>query len=253
MNISCNWKPIIDKFHIRLSSWKARSLSFGGRLTLLRFVLGALGTYYFSLFKAPKCVISYLEKLRCNFFWGGSVDNNKLAWVAWKQVCSSKDCGGCGIGSLLASNLAMFTKWWWRMYALEAHKECLISERCVSGGLIDLSSHVWAWRRSPRDGWDAAYQYTIKDDLCGILIFGPAKIKTDGKTVYLAGVMRVDMSIMQKEIGAPLQPETPRMKSRHRKNCMILPSISVPEHDVLKLLEESGIRNSFRSLNFEQL
>ncbi|GJY19425.1 hypothetical protein Tco_0390916 [Tanacetum coccineum] len=113
MNRSCNWKPIIDKFHNRLSSWKARSLSFGGRLTHLKFVLRALGTYYFSLFKAPKCVISYLEKLRRNFFWGGSVDNKKLAWVAWKQVCSSKYCGRLGIGSLLTSNLAMLTKWWW--------------------------------------------------------------------------------------------------------------------------------------------
>ncbi|GKD67985.1 hypothetical protein Tco_1322075 [Tanacetum coccineum] len=79
MNRSCNWKPIIDKFHNRLSSWKARSLSFGGRLALLKSVLRALGTYYFSLFKATKCVISYLEKLRRNFFWGGSVDNKKLA------------------------------------------------------------------------------------------------------------------------------------------------------------------------------
>ncbi|GJX98461.1 RNA-directed DNA polymerase, eukaryota, reverse transcriptase zinc-binding domain protein [Tanacetum coccineum] len=43
MNRSCNWKPIIDKFHNRLSSWKARSLSFGGRLALLKSVLGALG------------------------------------------------------------------------------------------------------------------------------------------------------------------------------------------------------------------
>nr|GEW59337.1 RNA-directed DNA polymerase, eukaryota, reverse transcriptase zinc-binding domain protein [Tanacetum cinerariifolium] len=77
---SCNWKPIIDKFHNRLSSWKVRSISFGGRLTLLKSVLEALGTYYFSLFKAPKCVIIYLEKLRRNFFWGGSVDNKKLTW-----------------------------------------------------------------------------------------------------------------------------------------------------------------------------
>nr|GEZ10415.1 hypothetical protein [Tanacetum cinerariifolium] len=105
MNISCNWKPIIDKFHNRLSSWKARSLSFGGRLTLLKFIIGALGTYYFSPFKAPKCVISYLEKLRHNFFLGGSMDNKKLEWVAWKQVYSSKDYGGLTISSLLASNL----------------------------------------------------------------------------------------------------------------------------------------------------
>ncbi|GJX95348.1 hypothetical protein Tco_0351146 [Tanacetum coccineum] len=44
------------------------------------------------------------------------------------------------------------------------------------------------------------------------------------------------------ETGVPLQPETPRMKSRARTNTMILPSISAPEHNILKLLEESGMK-----------
>ncbi|GJR04155.1 putative RNA-directed DNA polymerase, eukaryota, reverse transcriptase zinc-binding domain protein [Tanacetum coccineum] len=81
MSKACNWKPIIEKFHKRLTSWKARNLSYGGRLTLLKSVLGALGTYFFSLFLAPKCVINYLEKLRRNFFWGGTLDCNKMAWI----------------------------------------------------------------------------------------------------------------------------------------------------------------------------
>lgn len=37
-----------------------------------------------------------------------------MPWIAWKKVCSSRDNGGLGIGSLQASNLAMLTKWWWR-------------------------------------------------------------------------------------------------------------------------------------------
>ncbi|GJY53365.1 RNA-directed DNA polymerase, eukaryota, reverse transcriptase zinc-binding domain protein [Tanacetum coccineum] len=42
MSKGCNWKPIIDKFHNKLTSWKARTLSYGGILTLLKSVLGAL-------------------------------------------------------------------------------------------------------------------------------------------------------------------------------------------------------------------
>nr|GEX55131.1 reverse transcriptase domain-containing protein [Tanacetum cinerariifolium] len=45
-----------------------------------------IGTYNFSLSKAPKCVINYLEKLRRTFFWGGYIDRNKMAWVSWKKV-----------------------------------------------------------------------------------------------------------------------------------------------------------------------
>nr|GEV76896.1 RNA-directed DNA polymerase, eukaryota [Tanacetum cinerariifolium] len=57
--IDCNmalvkrWDPIYDKFSKRLSKWKASLLSIGGRATLITSVLGAIGTYFFSLFPMP--------------------------------------------------------------------------------------------------------------------------------------------------------------------------------------------------------
>ncbi|GKB75710.1 hypothetical protein Tco_0942605 [Tanacetum coccineum] len=53
---------------MRLSSWKSKSLSFGGRLTLVKSVLGSLGVYYFSTFKAPSKVINTLEGIRRKYF-----------------------------------------------------------------------------------------------------------------------------------------------------------------------------------------
>ncbi|GJT71751.1 hypothetical protein Tco_1031037 [Tanacetum coccineum] len=38
-----NWGILADKFNKRLSNWKAMSLSFGGRVTLIKSVLGSLG------------------------------------------------------------------------------------------------------------------------------------------------------------------------------------------------------------------
>nr|GEV58004.1 RNA-directed DNA polymerase, eukaryota, reverse transcriptase zinc-binding domain protein [Tanacetum cinerariifolium] len=100
--------------HILRCFHMASDLSFGGRLTILKSVLGAFGMYFFSLFKAPTSVIIQLERLRRHFFWGGSLDRNKQAWIAWKKVCSPSNYGGLGIGSLYASNLAMLANWWWR-------------------------------------------------------------------------------------------------------------------------------------------
>nr|KAJ0194091.1 hypothetical protein LSAT_V11C800426490 [Lactuca sativa] len=108
------WSTLINKFQTRLSKWKASSLSFGGRLTLCKAVLGSLGTYLFSLYKAPVKIIHTLESYRRRFFWGGSTDINKMSWIAWDKVLAGGVDGGLGIGSLKAQNLALLGKWWWR-------------------------------------------------------------------------------------------------------------------------------------------
>ncbi|XP_022014052.1 uncharacterized protein LOC110913540 [Helianthus annuus] len=50
------WKQVLDKFSSKLSKWKARYLSFAGRMTLAKPVLESLLSYYLSLFAAPKCI-----------------------------------------------------------------------------------------------------------------------------------------------------------------------------------------------------
>jgi hypothetical protein len=47
------WEPVVSSFQSKLALWKAKSLSFGGRITLIKSVLSSLPLYYFSLFKAP--------------------------------------------------------------------------------------------------------------------------------------------------------------------------------------------------------
>ncbi|GJW92704.1 RNA-directed DNA polymerase, eukaryota [Tanacetum coccineum] len=49
-----SWDVVINKVTSKLSTWKAKSLSVGGRLTFIISVLGAILSYYMSLFKAPE-------------------------------------------------------------------------------------------------------------------------------------------------------------------------------------------------------
>ncbi|GJT40391.1 putative RNA-directed DNA polymerase, eukaryota, reverse transcriptase zinc-binding domain protein, partial [Tanacetum coccineum] len=70
MNRIANWNSLIESFKIRLSGWKANMLSSGGRLTLIKSVLGSLGIYYFSIFKVLEAVLKTLESLRALFFLG---------------------------------------------------------------------------------------------------------------------------------------------------------------------------------------
>nr|XP_043612916.1 uncharacterized protein LOC122584905 [Erigeron canadensis] len=54
-----------------------------------------------------------------------------------------------------------------------------------------------------------------------------------------AGVQRrADMSIAEEGVGVPPRHEPLGTKSQRRANRTILPSISAPEHNILKLLEE---------------
>nr|GEW56040.1 hypothetical protein [Tanacetum cinerariifolium] len=83
-----SWDVVIKKFTVKLSSWKAKTLSVGGRLTLVKFVLGAIPTYFMSLFKVPEGVL-------------------KRLWLKKKQ-------GGLGAHSLFALDHALLFKWIWR-------------------------------------------------------------------------------------------------------------------------------------------
>nr|GEW26315.1 protein kinase-like domain, beta-lactamase/transpeptidase-like protein [Tanacetum cinerariifolium] len=62
MKIVDSWKIIVEKFKKRLGNWKTNMISFCGRLTLVKSVLGSLALYFFSLFRAPMSVLKNLEK-----------------------------------------------------------------------------------------------------------------------------------------------------------------------------------------------
>ncbi|KAJ0545597.1 putative RNA-directed DNA polymerase [Helianthus annuus] len=115
MNRISNWKEVIDMFNKRLTNWKAKNLSFAGRVILVKSVLGSLPNYYLSLYKCPSGVLKVLEGIRRKFLWGGSLVNNKIRWVKWEKVVASKDFGGLGIGNIRDTNLALLAKWWWRI------------------------------------------------------------------------------------------------------------------------------------------
>ncbi|GJZ16048.1 hypothetical protein Tco_0551725 [Tanacetum coccineum] len=94
-----SWIEVVKKVSNKLSSWKAKSLSVGGRLTLIKSVLGAIPTYYMSLFKVPEGILSHLEKLHNKFFLGADPDDRKITWVSWKKVLAHKNQGGLGVNS----------------------------------------------------------------------------------------------------------------------------------------------------------
>ncbi|CAN0857148.1 Putative ribonuclease H protein At1g65750 [Linum grandiflorum] len=108
------WNPVVTKVRTRLETWKARHLSFGGRLTLVKSVLSNLPIYYLSLFRAPNSVIKAIEKIQNNFLWSGMSDSKKFHMVSWDRVKIPKRRGGLGVMDLRSMNVALLGKWLWR-------------------------------------------------------------------------------------------------------------------------------------------
>jgi hypothetical protein len=62
------WKLVEKRLQKRLSSWKGKLLSLGGRLILINSVLSNMVLYMISFFLLPKGVLHKLDYYRSRFF-----------------------------------------------------------------------------------------------------------------------------------------------------------------------------------------
>nr|GEU80083.1 RNA-directed DNA polymerase, eukaryota [Tanacetum cinerariifolium] len=108
------WSNSIQKVQARLSKWKVKTLSVGGRLTLFKSFLGAVPIYNMSIYKALISVLHEMEMFRNKFFNGGDSQVSKITWVTWDKVLTSMKKGGLGVSSFYALNHALLLKWVWR-------------------------------------------------------------------------------------------------------------------------------------------
>ncbi|GKC85126.1 hypothetical protein Tco_1140843 [Tanacetum coccineum] len=101
------WDDIIFKVSNRLSKWKLKTLSIGGRLTLLKSVLSSIPLYHMSIFKAPIGVLNKLEAIRRNFFNGVDGSKNKIAWIDtswWSRFIQAVHGNHGAFGSRMVSS-----------------------------------------------------------------------------------------------------------------------------------------------------
>ncbi|GJT58123.1 ribonuclease H-like domain-containing protein [Tanacetum coccineum] len=121
MDRTNSWDDVVSKVTSRLSKWKLKTLSIGGRLTLIKSILTSIPLYQMSSFKVPIKVLNILESIRRKFFNGIEGNERKLALISWDNVLASKKHGGLGVSSFFAMNQALLSKWVWRFFYLKHH------------------------------------------------------------------------------------------------------------------------------------
>ena len=144
------WEPIITKFKSKLAKWAQKNISMAGKVTLINSVLNALPIYLLSFFKIPQKVVKKLISLQRNFLWGGDIDQKKIPWVKWTDLCLPKADGGLGIKDISKFNSALMGRWLW---AFASDQQQLWARVITSkyGGWSDLQnardkrgySHWW--------------------------------------------------------------------------------------------------------------
>nr|GEV65031.1 hypothetical protein [Tanacetum cinerariifolium]GEV70048.1 hypothetical protein [Tanacetum cinerariifolium] len=126
-----SWDDVVAKVSSRLSKWKLKTLSIGGRLTLIKSVLTSIPLYHMSIFKVPSGVLKLLSRLEETFLmeWTG---RKKMAWISWNKEDPWLD------------HLELKHKFP-RLYAFDNYKQITVVE-------INHASMVDIFRRPPRGG-----------------------------------------------------------------------------------------------------
>nr|GEX78578.1 RNA-directed DNA polymerase, eukaryota [Tanacetum cinerariifolium] len=140
-----SWDVVFAKFFFWLSKWKLKTLSIGGRFTLIKYVLSPFPLYQMSIYKVPMGVLHKLELIRRNFFNVGNGDNTSF----WNDVW------------LVEVPLKLL---FLRLYALELDRHSSVAVK-----LRDRSLNM-SFRRTPRGGIEEEQLQLLRDSTFTILL-----------------------------------------------------------------------------------
>ena len=105
-----DWKCIEERIEKRLSGWKGKLLTVGGRLVLINSVLSSLPMFMMSFFELPKGVVEKIDCFRSRFYWQNDQHKRKYRLVKWEVMCQPKDQGDLGIHNLEIQNKCLLNK-----------------------------------------------------------------------------------------------------------------------------------------------
>lgn len=145
-----NCEPLLQQIKARLSSWSAKSLSFAGRLLLIKTVISGVSTFWCSSFILPKSCINRINSLCGIFLWNGRIDGHHSAKVSWETVILTKNQGGLGVKDLHSWNLACILKLIWMLFFRpNSVWVCWFKEVILKGEL----SNYWTVKPSTTHSW----------------------------------------------------------------------------------------------------
>lgn len=79
--------PLVERITARIQLWTSSSLTYAGRLQLIKSVLFSIQVYWSSIFILPGATIKKIESILTAFLWRGTSLTPTGAKVAWNAIC----------------------------------------------------------------------------------------------------------------------------------------------------------------------
>ena len=96
-NRNATYNFVLDKFKLKLSTYKANHLSHAVRLELIKSVFSSIPVYYMSNILFTKKFLAKIRAIIRNFWWTGIREENgskRLCLRSWTDICYQKREGG---------------------------------------------------------------------------------------------------------------------------------------------------------------
>lgn len=147
-----NCLALIDRITSRIKVWTSASLTYAGRLQLIKSTLFSIQVYWSSMFILPCATVRKIESILSAFLWKGTTLTPTGAKVAWTSLCYPLQEGGLGIKSMKTWNKAALLKHVWRLlsegtslWVIWVHS-VLLKGRCFWYTNVPSTSS-WSWRK----------------------------------------------------------------------------------------------------------
>lgn len=101
---------IKERVHKVLGGWKRNLLSMGGKEALIKVVVQSIPTYAMSCICLPKSLCRDILNMMTGFWWGSTLSERKIHWLAWNKLCPPKERGGLGFRNLEGFNQSLLAK-----------------------------------------------------------------------------------------------------------------------------------------------
>ncbi|CAH9080569.1 unnamed protein product [Cuscuta europaea] len=105
------YAPLLDTVNDFLSTWNTKTISYAGKLELIRSVIQGVQSFWLQVFPVPQTVLDRIVSICRIFLWGG-----KFAKVAWDDICLPKEEGGLGIHNAKIWNHALLARTLWDVH-----------------------------------------------------------------------------------------------------------------------------------------